>query len=246
MFEDSLLEKRFSKTHRRGATFVSFALQIVIVGGLVALPLFFVEALPARETVTLLVAPPPPPPPPPPPAAAPKVQLIRHKVESEVLDNGALREPTHIPKKIAMIKENTPPPSLRGVVGGVPGGVPGGVLGGVIGGIVGSTPAPRMPKMAVQPERVRVSQGVTEGLLIHKVTPQYPAIAREAGVHGSVLLHAVISKDGTIERLKLISGSPFLVPAAIDAVKQWRFKPYLLNGKPVEVDTVITLKFNLA
>jgi protein TonB len=130
-----------------------------------------------------------------------------------------------------------------GVVGGVPGGIPGGQMGGVIGGIISSTPV-AVPKVAT-PQRVRVSQGVTQGLLIKKVQPNYPPLARQARIQGSVLLQAEISKDGTIENLRLISGHPMLAPSAIEAVKQWRYKPYILNGEPVEVETQITVNFTL-
>src|SRR5689334_5899373 len=146
-----------------------------------------------------------------------------------------------------MIKEEeTPPPTMAagGVVGGVPGGVPGGQMGGVIGGIISSTPV-AVPKVAA-PQRVRVSQGVTQGLLIHKVQPAYPPLARQARIQGSVLLQALISKGGTIENLRVISGHPMLSPAAIDAVKQWRYKPYILNGERVEVETQITVNFTLS
>jgi protein TonB len=131
-----------------------------------------------------------------------------------------------------------------GVVGGVPGGVPGGQMGGVIGGIISSTPV-AVPKVAT-PQRVRVSQGVTQGLLIRKVQPNYPPLARQARIQGSVLLQAEISKDGSIENLHLLSGHPMLAPAAIEAVKQWKYKPYILNGEPVEVETQITVNFTLS
>jgi len=131
-----------------------------------------------------------------------------------------------------------------GVVGGVPGGIPGGAMNGVIGGIVSSTPV-AVPKVAT-PQRVRVSQGVTQGLLIRKIQPNYPPLARQARIQGSVLLQAEISKDGTIENLHLLSGHPMLAPAAIEAVKQWKYKPYILNGEPVEVETQITVNFTLS
>jgi protein TonB len=134
--------------------------------------------------------------------------------------------------------------SMAGVVGGVPGGVPGGQMGGVIGGIINSTPM-SVPEIAT-PQRVRVSQGVTQGLLLRKVQPAYPPLARQARIQGSVLLQAEISKDGSIENLHLISGHPMLAPAAIEAVKQWKYRPYILNGEPVEVDTQITVIFSLS
>ena len=244
MFEDSLIESGGRLRTKRGmTTTVSFVFQAVLVGILVLIPLLFTEALPKTQLMTFLVAPPPPPPPPPPPAAAP-VKIVK-QVQTELV-NGQLRTPTKIPEKVQMIKEDEAPPpvmSAAGVVGGVPGGVPGGSMGGVIGGIISSTPI--VPKVAT-PQRVRVSQGVTQGLLIRKVQPAYPPLARQARIQGSVLLQAEISKDGTIQNLRLISGHPMLAPAAIEAVKQWRYKPYILNGEPVEVETQITVNFTLS
>jgi periplasmic protein TonB len=87
---------------------------------------------------------------------------------------------------------------------------------------------------------------VTQGLLIHKVQPAYPPLARQARIQGSVVLQADISKNGTIENLHVISGHPMLTGAALEAVKQWRYKPYILNGEPVEVETQVTVNFTLA
>jgi protein TonB len=117
----------------------------------------------------------------------------------------------------------------------------------VIGGIVNSTSSlAYVPKLQpVMPQRVRVSQGVTTGLLIHKVEPTYPMLARSARIQGNVVLKAIIDKEGNIQDLQLVSGHPMLVPAAIQAVKQWRYRPYLLNGQPVEVETTITVIFSL-
>jgi periplasmic protein TonB len=245
MFEDSLIESGGRLKTKRGATtMVSFIFQLVLVGILVLIPLLFTEALPKQQLMTFLVAPPPPPPPPPPPAAAP-VKIVK-QIQSD-LNNGQLRTPTKIPEKVQMIKEEeAPPPSMAsgGVVGGVPGGVPGGQMGGVIGGIISSTPV-AVPK-AVTPQRVRVSAGVQQGLLIKKVQPPYPPLARQARIQGNVVLQALISKDGSIENLRLISGHPMLAPSALEAVKQWRYKPYFLNGEPVEVETQITVIFSLS
>ena len=246
MFEDSLMESGGRIKTKQGTTAViSFILQILLIGVLVLLPLVFTEALPKQQLMTFLVAPPPPPPPPPPPAATPEIKIVK-KIQSD-LDNGQLRTPTKIPQKVAMIKEDeSPPPStgVAGVVGGVPGGVPGGAMGGVLGGIIGNTPTV-VPKAAT-PQRVRVSQGVSQGLLVHQVKPTYPPLARQARIQGTVVLQAVISKDGSIENLHLISGHPMLAPAAMDAVKQWKYKPYFLNGEPVEVETTINVNFTLA
>src|SRR5450755_5066373 len=243
MFEDSLVESGGRIRTRQGATTaLSFVLEILLLGVLVLLPLIFTDALPRQQLMTFLVAPPPPPPPPPPPAAAP---IIVKKIQSE-LDNGQLRTPTAIPKKIQMIKEDETPPSTgpAGVVGGVPGGVPGGSMGGVLGSVMSGMPT-AVPKAAT-PQRVRVSQGVSQGLLIHKVQPQYPPLARQARIQGAVVLQALIGKDGTIQNLHVVSGHPMLTGAALDAVKAWRYKPYFLNGEPVEVETTINVNFTLA
>ena len=81
--------------------------------------------------------------------------------------------------------------------------------------------------------------------IINKVTPQYPPIAKTAHVSGTIILHAIISKDGSIQELQYVSGPPLLMKAAMDAVKEWRYKPTLLNGEPVEVDTTIDVVFTL-
>jgi protein TonB len=243
MFEDSLLESGGRlKTKRGRTTTFAIILEIGLIGIMVLLPLIFTEALPKQQLMTFLVAPPPPPPPPPPPAAT--VKVVK-QIQTDIV-NGALRTPTKIPQKVQMIKEEEAPPSMAsaGVVGGVPGGIPGGQMGGVIGGIISSTPV-AVPKVAT-PQRVRVSAGVTSGLLLRKVNPNYPPLARQARISGTVVLHAVISKDGSIEGLQLVSGHPMLAPAAIEAVKQWKYRPYLLNGEPVEVDTEVQVNFTLA
>ena len=243
MFEDSLLESGGRlKTKRGRTTTFAIILEIALVGLMVLMPLIFTEALPKQQLMTFLVAPPPPPPPPP-PAAAP-VKIVK-QVQTDLV-NGQLRTPTKIPQKVQMIKEDEAPPAMAssGVVGGVPGGIPGGQMGGVIGGIISSTPV-AVPKVAM-PTRQRVSSGVISGLLIRRVNPAYPPLARQARIQGQVLLRAQISKEGAIENLQLISGHPMLVQSALDAVKQWKYKPYLLNGEPVEVDTEIQVNVTLS
>jgi periplasmic protein TonB len=252
LFADVLLEVDGAKKRRLGFAAISSALlQSVFVAILLIVPLMFTEALPSQQLLTMLVAPPPPPPPPPPAAAAPARVVQRNG--SDLID-GRLRTPGRIPQTVKMIQEEEAPPVLSdgsgGVVGGVPGGIPGGQIGGVLGGILGSVNSTRagiIPKLATpaRPERVRISQGVTRGQLISKIEPKYPLLAREARVQGDVILRAIISRSGEIENLQLLSGHPMLVPSALDAVKQWRYRPFLLNGEPVEVETTITVTFAL-
>ena len=249
LFEDSLLEASSGQRKRRTwATIFSIILQCFLVGVLILVPLWFTDVLPKQQLLTLLEAPPPPPPPP--PAASASAVVKVRKVASDIM-NGQLRTPSRIPTKVQMIKEAEAPPMAvtGGVVGGVPGGIPGGQLGGVIGGIIssGSSPAPvpALPKTVPTVQRVRVSQGVTKGMLISRLEPTYPPLARQARIQGVVVLTAIISKDGNIQNLQLLSGHPMLAPAAIDAVKQWRYKPFLLAGQPVEVETTVTVTFHL-
>jgi protein TonB len=238
MFEDSLMESGGRiKTNQKWTGLISTLVQLGLVGFLVLLPLIFTEALPKGQLTTWLVAPPPPPPPPPP--AAPQIQHIQ-KV-SEIVD-GALRTPSKIPKKVQMIQQEDAPQQNSGVMGGVVGGVPGGSANGVIGGIIGSAAPP--PKVAT-PQKLRVSSGVADGLKVHDVTPTYPQMARIAHIQGDVLLQATISKSGVIENLRAVQGHPILIQAAMDAVKQWKYKPYILNGEPVEVETTIKVQFHM-
>jgi protein TonB len=165
--------------------------------------------------------------------------------------------PKTIPKEIAMIKEEELPPPTSGavgVIGGVPGGVPGGTPGGVIGGIIGAVPtaAPPPPPPVkeapkpVVPQRIRVGGNVQQAKLVRQPRPVYPPLARQARIQGTVRLTAVIAKDGTIQELQVVNGHPLLVPAALEAVKQWVYQPTLLNGEPVEVITQIDVNFTLS
>jgi TonB family protein len=108
-----------------------------------------------------------------------------------------------------------------------------------------SSPAVQDGGQSASGARVRISAGVMAVNILNKVAPVYPQEARDAGISGTVVLHAIIGKDGSIQALQLVSGPKELAPAAYDAVKQWTYKPYLLNGEPTEVDTTIMVNFNL-
>jgi protein TonB len=101
------------------------------------------------------------------------------------------------------------------------------------------------PVVHPAPATVSISGGVIEGYILHRTPPTYPAIARTVGVSGTVVLAATISKAGVIENLRVLSGHPMLRQSAIDAVKTWRYRPYLLNNQPVEVETTINVIFTL-
>ena len=232
---------------KRATLPIAYVFEVIVIGVMVLVPLIYTEALPKAQLMTFLAAPPPPPPPPPPPAAAAPAPRIIHRISMEDI----MRAPTVIPKTIAQVKDEPEPPSSAvGVVGGVPGGVPGGqmggVLGGVIGGVLSSAPPPPPPPKPVAPKRIRVGGQVEGARLIFGPKPEYPPLAKMARIQGEVKLDAVISKDGTIQDLKVISGHPLLVSAAMAAVQRWRYQPTLLNGEAVEVATEIDVNFTLA
>lgn len=243
MFDDLVDSGEKKSTHKKWTVILSGIIQAGILFIFVLIPLIYTEALPKGSLTTFLVAPPPPPPPPPPAAAVTKVV----KPMARIIQQGKMMAPTVIPKKVSIIKEEEMPPDVSGgVQGGVVGGVPGGQAGGVLGGIIGGTNVagpPPPPKPAQQ--RIRVGGNVQAAKMVRQVQPTYPQIAKTAHVQGTVILHAVIAKDGTVQELNYISGPPLLMKSAMDAVREWKYQPTLLNGDPVEVDTTISVIFTL-
>jgi periplasmic protein TonB len=237
MFEQSLLESSKVMTAKNKYwPFISFFANCAGMVALILWPLLHPEALPTQMMATLMVAPSPPPSPPPP------IRISKVQIKSEML-NAQLQAPSRIPKEIRAVNESAIPPSMEGVNGmedlgkNTPGG-----LSAIIGA-TGTSSAPIVNPPA--PRKMSVSSGVMDGYLLDKTVPQYPAIAKAARIQGTVVLQATISKTGLIQNLRVISGPPMLQQAAIDAVRSWRYKPYLLNRDPVEVETTINVVFNL-
>ncbi len=236
MFDDLLESTNEKKKTNKGWGFIlSGAVQALILGILILIPLIYTEALPKAMLSTLLIAPPPPPPPPPPPAVVKTVI----KPVARLIQSGKLMQPRAIPKEVAVFKEAELPPDVI-----TPGGATGGVFGGIPGQGMVSAVAPPPPKPTA-PTRVKQGGNVTAASILNQTRPVYPALARQARIQGNVVLHAIIDKDGKVAQLEVISGHPLLVQSALDAVKQWRYKPTLLNGDPVEVDTTITVTFTM-
>jgi periplasmic protein TonB len=213
-------------------TFLSLAVLALIV-----IPLLHTDPLPKRETLTMLYLQPP--------AAGNRTKFQAPKLASTYIPTR-----TGITAPVDKVQEVPPPPvaTTGGVVGGVSGGMVGGVSGGVFNEMLNS--APSIPALAKSPappvKRVRVASRVVEANLIHDVPPQYPPEAGRARLEGAVVLMAVIGQDGSVKDVRVESGLPILAQAAIDAVKQWRYKPYLIDGEPVEVDSRITINFTLS
>jgi periplasmic protein TonB len=205
------------------------------------LPLIYTQALPKQQLMSFLEAPSPPAGRAPEPAAEIQPRVPRRVRESD----DVLREPGYIPRTTSMVRDEPAgaegPPSMEGLA---PGGVANGVPNAVLSEIARAAP-PAVVKPA-PPQKLRISSGVAAGLLVVQVKPQYPRLAMQARVQGTVVLQAVIGKDGAVHDLQVISGHPLLAPAAIEAVRQWRYRPYLLNNDPVEVDTQINVNFTLS
>lgn len=239
MFADSLLESHFDHTHRGWTTFASFGLQMLGVAVLLTLPLIYTEGLPKMHLLSMSA---PIGPPPGRPASE------RHSSAPRPQSNfreGILVAPEAVPANVITAVESTSlqdlPPCAVCVLGGT-GAIS---TANPIFGSTGIAPAilPPPPPPTAHPPRI---SHIMEGNLIYRVQPIYPTLARSARIQGQVLLRAIISRTGTIENLQTISGHPMLVGAAVDAVRQWRYRPYILNGEPVEVETQVTVNFSLS
>ena len=242
MFADSLLETSWDQRSRRGwITFTSFGLQSVGLGLLLLIPLLTTVGLPSSRMLQ------PPASFAAPPAPAPPTRPHRTTVPQSNLVNNVPITPPSIPPTVASIHEVGPPPQLTYSTGiGVDGGIGLGGRSSVPYGL-GPASAAAAPSAAPAPTvRAFRTSTILEGSLIRRVQPTYPPMARNVRVQGAVVLAAIIGKDGAIENLRLMSGHPMLVPAAIAAVSQWRYRPYILNGEAIEVETQITVNFILA
>jgi len=227
---------------------ISLLINLSILAAPVFAGLYFTDSINLRQLEqTFLVAPPPPPPPPPP---APTV--VKAMPPRKVFENaGRLVAPTVIPKTIAEIKEAPLPPDVDGggVAGGVPGGVAGGSMGGVIGGVIGgvtTTPtAPIAPKDNKPKAPVRVGGRVREPKAVFRLEPVYPTLARQTHIQGTVVIDAILDEHGNVVEMKVVSGPPLLIQAALDAVGRWKYEPTYLNEEPVPVQLNVTVTFRL-
>jgi periplasmic protein TonB len=236
LFYDSLIVSGAkSRLRNPWAALGSVTLLPLLLMALIVIPLFHTDPLPKRQIVTMLYVP---------PAAA-----ASNATGLPASTSTARHTPT-IPTAVHTRQEalSTPVDTTGGLVAGVPGGVVGGVPGGVLSGVLNGTgTVPALAKApAPPPKRIRVPAHVAEANLVHDVAPEYPPEAGRARIEGTVVLLAVIGKDGTVRDVRVENGLPVLAHAAIEAVKQWRYRPYLLNGEPVEVDSQITINFTLS
>lgn len=238
MFEDSTFESTGRiKTRSRRWMFAALVFNGTILLTLILVPLIYPDALPTHFIPSLLVAPAAPQPETPPPT--PRVRAAQHEVPE--FDSGRITAPPSIPTSIRYLREREGPLP--------PGNIASLEIGNGVPGADGKNIFGRQNSIALvhppAPSSVRLPSRIVEGYLVYKNIPQYPVIPKNMGIEGTVVLEATISKVGSIENLRVVSGPPMLRQAAIDAVKTWRYRPYLLNQQPVEVETTVSVIFKL-
>jgi protein TonB len=243
LFQSLLVSQTPSGAGRKSATLaLSVTVHALLVAAILFVPLFFYDAIPDPSESILKaffvapaeVAPAPPPPPPPAPAL-----------------RAAIKAPAPVPSVApTFVAPIEAPEGIRqeatvdlglGVEGGVPGGVEGGVPGGVLGGIVGGAMAEAGPPVKV----VRVGGNIIAPKTIKKVTPEYPDLAKAARLSALIILEARVDTHGVVKSVTVLRGHPLFDEAAMEAVKQWRYRPLLLNGEPTEFIVSVTMTFNL-
>lgn len=235
-------------TNKRWGFVVSLTLQAACLLTLILIPLIYTQALPKAVMGTFLVAPSTPAPAAPNPP--PVIPNESSKYPSRVISHGVITEPTGFPRHPKIFPEPPMPPENDGRVGVLGGDGDGGLLS-----LFGDdsrrqspavpAPPPTQAQERTQPQRIQKGGDIQAAQLMTRAQPVYPVLARQSGIQGVVVLHAIIDRDGRVSELRVISGHPLLVKAAIDAVNQWRYQPTLLNGQPVEVETTITVSFVL-
>jgi protein TonB len=238
MFADTLRESRWGDhSHRGWITLASFTVQRIAVATLLAMPLLYTEGLPRMQSVVEPILSPPRA------AASSEIRRLTNQPNHPAIAAPIVIRPTS--REIELTTPENPEPPIDVNRLGVPGGTSNRWSENpVINSIANSASNFALPPTPTR-QAPRVSR-MMEGNLIQRVQPLYPPLAREARVQGQVVLRALITRGGMIENLQVLSGHPMLVQAAIDAVKQWRYRPYSLNGEPVEVETQVTVNFVLS
>ena len=235
MFEDSTFESNGRiHTHSRAWMIAAFLFNGSILLALILIPLIYPEALPRQVAAILMNASVPPP-----ARQQPQHQPAHANPGASEIQGGHIFAPRVIPDRITMVDKPEAPPGIENGEPWSDTGVPGGTGPFVPGAAV-------HPNVRLEPTApIRISSSVGEGLLLEKTVPLYPQIAIATRIEGTVVLAATISKAGAIENLRVVSGPAMLRQAALDAVRTWRYRPYQLDGQPVEVETTVNVIFRL-
>ena len=241
MFDLIMGNVKHAPRPRATPVIVSIAVHASVVGAVLVGTLVFVTApVPEVPVMMAFVAPPPPPPPPPAPPDRPPEKGESPKPSPAAAGVAPIVQPSEIEAEPALEDEEE--------VGGVDDGVPGGIMGGVVGGLISEIPPPPPPPPP-QPEAprgpVRVGGQIKEPTLIHRVDPEYPLLAQASQIEGVVILEAIVDQEGRIESLKVLRSAPVFDRAALAAVRQWRYSPVILNGRPERFILTVVVSFNL-
>jgi protein TonB len=222
--------------HQAVSVLVTSVAQMMIASAIVLATLLVVESpLPQAAMMMAFVAPPPPPPPPPPPKAPEPARLDASK---PVPTTGAA--PVEPP---AEITPERPPVDFDDEEFE---GVPGGIVGGIAGGLESLFPPPPPPPTPPPPRGpVRVGGQIKEPALISKVDPVYPGVAISANIEGTVILEAIVDEEGRVETVRVLRSVSVLDRPALEAVKQWRYSPVILNGRPEKFILTVAVTFRL-
>ncbi|HTV09856.1 MAG TPA: energy transducer TonB [Candidatus Aquilonibacter sp.] len=238
MFEDSLVESAaLLRTHNRWPAIISIASQCAIAVAIVSLPVLHPELLPMPHILPATLAPPRAPAPPP----AHLTTRSSAASTSPAAPTTAVRSAPLAPTLIHLTGPAIDAPSLPAINLGDPhSSLPPGI----------NTAAPAGPHVSIAPSvarsaPARISSGVSAGNLLAPIRPAYPEIARITHTEGTVVIDAIISRKGSIESARVLSGPPMLQAAALEAVRQARYRPFLLNDQPTEVQTTVTIVFRI-
>lgn len=225
--------KTRAKRLRRKALAISLVFEAAVIGGLVVWPLLTVAVLPSQAIVTPL----------------PPFHGMRQPQSVEHPDAGGVRRPN--PTITILMQPPTIPRHTVATADPAPPGIETSERFGptgdfLIGGSEGGSPISiARPPQPPQSRTIVRNASVMEAMLIHRVEPEYPAPAKSIGISGTVILHARIGTDGEVHEVEVLSGNALLAHAAIIAVRHWKYRPTMLNGQPVEVETQVTVNFVL-
>jgi periplasmic protein TonB len=236
-FVEGSPEQRASERRiRRRALIISVAAQTAILAAIILVPLFG-----KPERIALANMTPIPPYYPNRPPARPDSPARPNTPHPRISNDGTVYQPPNIPQRI----DPNPDPSPNDPPGFTPSTEPGVPCTACLP-IVDTRPQPERPAdIRPQAPHRLVMTHLESAMLIHRVEPIYPPLARQIHREGQVELHAIIATDGTIQSLQVVSGDTLFLQSAVDAVRQWRYRPTVLNGQPVEIDTYITVIYTL-
>ena len=259
MFEFGSADHNLARGRRGLGTVTTVAAHVCVLGLVALLPFVQSDRLPPPpETLTFVASEIPAPPPPPAPAAArpaprPVATTGRTVLRKPAPPLTIVPAPVEAPSDIGRETAVEAPIASRGseidphfdsAVGGGEGGVPGGVVGGVVGGLATSVAPPPPPPPPAPKRPIRVGGQIATPALLSRVAPTFPEAAARAGVRGAVVLEATVDKSGRVESVRVVRSVPQLEKAAIDAVKQWRYSPLLLDGESMAFIVTVTVSFN--